>query len=105
MSGAMRGRRPEHKASILECMRHFSIRKWKYIATFEKCTLYFDIGLSPSRGEGSEILFWKIAVSCLASNFTQSSRFQYQLNNWSELQGIIIAVCLAIYWRKNEHVY
>ena len=44
---AVRGRRPRHQASTLECVRHHSVRKWKYIVRFEKCKLCFDIGLSP----------------------------------------------------------
>ena len=40
----LRGRRPRHQASTLECVHHHSVRKWKYILRFEKYVLGFEIG-------------------------------------------------------------
>ena len=43
----LRGRRPCLKVSALECMRHHSVRKWKYIMRFEIRYFFLEIGLSP----------------------------------------------------------
>ena len=38
--GQLRGRRPQYQASALECVRHHSVRKWKYIMKFELDTFF-----------------------------------------------------------------
>ena len=52
MAAALRGRRLQHYASTLECVRHHYVRKWKYIVRFEIISFFLEIGLGGWGTEG-----------------------------------------------------